>query len=204
MTPLSAFPFHETRPRLLCRAVRHWCAIVGEHRSRHAASCPNCRSYFEARNKLDQALRRDALVAGADPLVADRDFEREILRAVRSFTPNRERAIPIGVWLGGGLGAVAAFVAFLAVSNPDRLRKGGLAETSTAEETAVILNTVETLSTQFVESVIPAAGGLASQNPLQRELGSVYSDVRSALDFLALNFLPTARIEAPPQPARRI
>jgi hypothetical protein len=74
-------------------------------------------------------------------------------------------------------------------------------EPSTAEQTAAILETVETLSTQLMESVIPRAGGIVSTNPLQEELGLVYSDMRSALDFLALNFLPTAppSSELPPR-----
>jgi hypothetical protein len=89
-------------------------------------------------------------------------------------------------------------------STPGQPREG--IEAVAANESAVILSTVEAMSTQLVDTVIPAAGEFVAHNPLQEELGLVYSDVRSALDFLALNFLPTA---AAPQnsttpPTRRI
>jgi hypothetical protein len=49
----------------------------------------------------------------------------------------------------------------------------------------------KSISTLWQNSVVPKAQTLVVDNPLQHELDSVYSDTRSALNFLALNFLPT-------------
>jgi hypothetical protein len=72
-------------------------------------------------------------------------------------------------------------------------------DTIAATEAAVIVDAVETFSNRLVDSVIPSAGKLVAQNPLQEEIGSVYSDMRSALDFLALNFLPASTTRAEPR-----
>jgi hypothetical protein len=49
----------------------------------------------------------------------------------------------------------------------------------------------EPISDWVFNQVVPPAGTLVANNPLQHELNSVYSDAHSALDFLALNFLPS-------------
>ncbi|MEO6244258.1 MAG: hypothetical protein ABIQ12_02375, partial [Opitutaceae bacterium] len=51
-------------------------------------------------------------------------------------------------------------------------------------------NAVGTLSRRLVETVIPTAGEFAANNPLRQEFDAIYSDARSAVGFLALNFLP--------------
>jgi hypothetical protein len=56
---------------------------------------------------------------------------------------------------------------------------------------AGIVSDVEQLRIRFMNSVEPAATKLAAQNPLTQELNSVQADARSALGFLALNFLPS-------------
>jgi hypothetical protein len=164
--------------------------------------------YFQAVDALDNALRREAIGSNRAGFAANSILERDILRAVRSADPKRRAPSrrPNGIWAAGLLSAAAATAVVALWPGPGHpvdstnRQASGLA----AEDAAVIIRTVETLSTEFVDSVIPAAGGLVAENPLQRELSSVYSDMRSALDFLALNFLPDTRVEPARQPASRI
>ncbi|MGH7944591.1 MAG: hypothetical protein ACREH8_19350 [Opitutaceae bacterium] len=139
------------------------------------------------------------------------DLERQILRAVRTSASKPVEArdtFSKQAWSVVGLGAVAAVATVFVSVNPTSTpsSREERIDPATAQESAVIINTVESVSTQLVDTVIPAAGGLVAKNPLQEELGLVYSDVRSALDFLALNFLPAAAApaSAAPQPTRQI
>ncbi len=202
----------ENHPRLTCRIVRQWCAIFGDHQPAHVAGCSSCRAYFVTAHSLEKTLRRDAPQVSAEAFTASPALERNILRAVRisATSPvNSRRALPIRAWAIGAFGAVATVVAvvaaFITLDRDSTSRvQPRLAEAPTAEEAAVIIDTVETLSSELVESVIPSAGQLVSKNPLQQELGLVYSDMRSALDFLKLNFLPTVPANAEPAQAQRI
>jgi anti-sigma factor RsiW len=209
MTSRNTTPHHADRPRLFCRFVRQWAIVFSDRRPAHARSCPDCEAYFQALDNLETRLRGAASAPDRDAFEPSPDYERTLLRAVRATAPGTERPrtwFSSGVWAVGGIGAVAALVAIVLSLNPGPTvePQAQLAEQATAEEAAVIITAVESLSMHFVDSVIPAAGGLVAENPLQQELGLVYSDVRSALDFLALNFLPTTERNSPPTPTRRI
>jgi hypothetical protein len=205
MTSMNATPYRSDRPRLVCRVIRSWCA-VSERRPAHARSCPSCQAYFQAADNLESTLRKATSHTHSEVLPSSPDFEHAILRAVRTSTsvPERSRRrAPSRTWVMGGLSAVTAMVAIALSVNvaPPASPPTRVVSTSSAEEAALILNTVESLSTELVGSVIPSAGQFVAENPLQQEIGYVYSDVRSALDFLALNFLPTtgAKPAAPEQ-----
>jgi hypothetical protein len=200
------------QPRLTCRIVRQWGAIFGEHQPGHVAGCTSCQAYFSAAQSLEKTLRSDAAQVSAEAFTASPALERNILRVVRISATNpvdSRRSFPIRAWAIGVFGAVAAVMAVVAAfvtldrDSTSRVQPR-LAETSTTEEAAVIIDTVETLSSELVDSVIPSAGEFVSKNPLQQELGMVYSDMRSALDFLKLNFLPTVSANAEPAEAQRI
>ena len=202
-------PSSSEPPLLACRFVRQWCAIFNEQRSGHVAACTSCQTYFAASRSLEETLRQDASEVGFDTFTASPALERNILRAVRLSAPEPEnvrRSFPGRTWAVGALGAIAAVVAVFVTLDRDATSRvePRLAEASTAEEAAVIIDTVETLSNELVGSVIPSAGMLVSKNPLQQELGMVYSDMRSALDFLKLNFLPTTPTSTEPAQAQRI
>lgn len=205
MNSLHATPNRPDRPRLACRVIRQWC-VVSEGRPAHARSCPSCQVYFEAADRLESALRSAATHDHSEALPSSPEFERALLRATRASTsmPERLSRAPSRTWAVGGLSAVAAIVAIALFVNVDQPSAPPVrvVSTSSAEEAAVILNTVESLSNGLVASVIPSAGHFVAENPLQQELGYVYSDVRSALDFLALNFLPTTG-EKPPAPSQQ-
>ena len=194
----------DRRPRLVCRIVRRWCAVFSEHRPGHLATCTSCRTYFAATAALELELRREAARSKAAGPASNRVLEQRILRAIRRPSPGRARA-PLRSWVLGGLGFAAAVAIALMLPldrgpEPPDDRAGA----SPSEDAAVIVSTVKSLSTEFVGTVIPSAGRLVTANPLQDEFGSVYSDVRSALDFLALNFLPATPVDPPPEPSRRI
>jgi hypothetical protein len=211
MTPMNARLFHEARPRLICRAVRQWHALFPEHRLSHLSTCPSCQSCLEASRTIELSLRQDALQR-REEVGETGTLERDILRAVRvaGTRPEHARSRPAHrAWTLGGLGAIAAIVALMAGlgREPVTEQRGsvaGPAPIAPTEEVAVIIETVDSLSTEFVDSVLPTAGGLVANNPLQQEFTSVYSDMRSALDFLALNFLPTAPVNAKATPSRQI
>jgi hypothetical protein len=197
----------ETRPRLVCRIVRLWCA-VSDAKPEHASTCASCRVCFAAAGDLESALRRDAAPSRSDPVSSNPTFEQQILRAVRnsSADPARVRSSnATRIWALGGMCTAVAAVAVVLSLRPDASREQHARNASAAptDDAAVIIRTVESLSTEFVTSVIPSAGKLAVHNPLQEELGSVYSDMRSALDFLALNFLPATPVPSAPPPPRQ-
>ncbi len=104
-------------------------------------------------------------------------------------------------WIRGlALTSVAA-VAALVFTRTSWLDRGQDANHLAREDAALLVDAVESFSHRLTDSVIPSAGQLVKTNPLQDELGSVYADMRSAIDFLALNFLPsstrTAAIDVP-------
>lgn len=200
-------PASDAKPRLACRVLRQWCALSDQRQPDHAATCASCRKYFAALQGLDALLHRDETTSGLP--TPSRDFEQEILRAVRHAADDRVRVAPAassrGWMLGGGLTAAAALaLAVFLVSFKSRVDPALSPAPSAADGAAVIASAVQTLSTGLVDSVIPSAGELVADNPLQQELGFVYSDVQSALDFLALNFLPTSTPQPPPVRARQI
>jgi hypothetical protein len=187
--------------RLLCRIVRQWAVVSRHEKSRHVASCVACQEYFRANAALDRALRTEAEESLRVTPAPSGNLEWQIMQAVRTAgrtpTPRRTRSSEWrGLWTMGGFTAAVAVVAALVTLNRhphSATAREDLANvTPTAADAQVIVQAVESLSNRFVDSVIPSAGELVAENPLQQELGSVYSDVRSALDFLALNFLPTS------------
>lgn len=175
--------------RLFCRMVRHWSGA----QSSHVARCAACQEHFAVAGALEAALRRDARQSGFEP---KGDMTRRIMRAVQESAAAR-RPAPArgrgGMWvLGGALAALAFSVVIFQHGVSEKP-----AQVSRADAEAIVA-TVNALSDQLVDTVIPTAGAIVADNPMQRELDSIYSDARSALGFLALNFLP-----ATPTPAEK-
>lgn len=178
--------------RLICRAVRHWSAPT----SAHVQTCADCQEFFARAQSLENSLRRDA---ARWPSEADAGLEQRILHAVgRAQRQGVRGAGTSSPWqnflIAGGALAAAALVAVVFFRStplePERV---------TRADAEMMIATVQSLSTRLdevVETAIPSAGALVADNPLQRELDSLQTDARSALRFLALNFLPVA-----PEPA---
>jgi len=171
---------------------------VGDSDRGHLASCADCQAYARGSVELDSELRREALALRRTAPAPSAGLARSIQQAVR-----RERAaapaparLRFPLWASGSLAAAAAVAFAVYFQRPS--------DTPTPAATAVALvDAVGNFSARFNETLIPATGAMVANNPLQHELGSVYSDARSALNFLALNFLPTAPapVSAAPTPA---
>lgn len=219
MKTKSLHPAAASRPRVVCRLVRQWCAIADPANSKHVATCADCRDYFQAVNALEAGLRREAHVPSRDVIAPSAGLEREILRAVRASTA-KVRSAPVRAWrgwkpvlLGGAAAAVLAIGATFVVLNrpamevamtgPQSTTAISTSNTVAAADAAMLVDAVDTLSNKLTGSVIPSAGAMVANNPLQQELGLVYADARSALDFLALNFLPRATAASAPPTRRR-
>ncbi|MBI4624794.1 MAG: hypothetical protein HY736_16455 [Verrucomicrobia bacterium] len=187
------------RSRLVCRAVR-LCCLSGRpatgKRARHIEACGDCRQYFSACDELESGLRRDAArSAPAAPV----GLERGIIQAVRMAQPvparPRFRIVPVA-----GIAIAAAAVAIVALRQPLRVDDAGTAANPSAEASA-LLDAVDSISEQWWNSVLPSATTAVQDNALRRELDAVVADARSALGFLALNFLPSSPGNAAPQAA---
>jgi hypothetical protein len=181
-------------PRFVCRVVRWWVALtefsVPTTASGHRANCPACRAYFQSTAALEAQLRHDsraqmaAVPAGLEHRIAD-----AVRRAqVPARTPQR-RSGPI--W-ATGLVTVAAAVALVVVLNRGSRPSRATTEVGPAE-IAAVFTAVTALPQHFNDVFVPASSRPANADPLRRELDNVKADARSALSFLAENFLPAAR-----------
>ena len=177
------------RARLLCRIVRPW----SSEESAHVTACADCQRFFAASRSLESALRRAAGCVSIEP---DAGFEQRLLHAVRraEAAPAREEASRprSGIRVAGAALAAVAFGVFVFQRESGKLGQAEVASGATAADAAVIVDAVQSLSDRLVETVIPSAGAMVADNPLQREFDSLQTDARSALRFLAMNFLPAA------------
>ncbi|MDP3069747.1 MAG: hypothetical protein Q8N18_05630 [Opitutaceae bacterium] len=184
--------------RLICRIVRPWNTVTGGG-ARHLETCAGCQAYFAAIGALERTLRRDASAWSAATTPApSTGFEQRLLNAVRPpVQPKRSRLAHFGWMAATALTAAIAVALFRPAAAP--------AGRATAADAVLVAEAVGRASRGFVEHVIPSTGALVADNPLQREFGAIYADARSALGFLAMNFLPTpSKAVVPAAPARPI
>ncbi|MFT3867981.1 MAG: hypothetical protein QM715_05735 [Nibricoccus sp.] len=193
--------------RLACRIIRIRDAMTGS-RAGHVAHCADCQAYYRTAESLSDQLR--ATAPRPSQPVPD-ELAARIARAVRQSTPTaraprRTRAFETFAILGAAA-AVFAFAFYLVRQNviaPRAHKTESIASTNAADFTALVAG-VDSLRSRLLDSVEPAAETLAEQNPLSREIASVQADARSALGFLALNFLPAdsaQQLEARIDPSR--
>lgn len=170
-------------PRFFCRVVRQWHAVAGGG-ARHVDTCADCRAYFHSAAALDQTLRRTAPAwQKAETPAPSTGFEQRLLNAVRAdAAPQSARPTHLGWAAASTFAAVVAVALFYRNGEP----VGKTAET----EAALLAQAVSTASRGLVEKVIPSTGALVADNPMQREFGAIAADARSAIGFLAMNFLP--------------
>lgn len=185
------------RTRFTCRIVRRWCALTEAAAPQHAARCVACQEYFAAVASLEEALRRDALRSTPLPSIG---FEQRILSTVRTSGRELEVAAPRRTaWLPAWTGFAALVAVALVLAWSNRPPRPPVDLRSTAADAALVVDTVENLSSQLVDSVIPTTAQFVARNPLQQEASSLYADARSAIGFLAMNFLPKGKDNAPPR-----
>lgn len=185
-------------PRFVCQVARQWHALT-DRELRHVAGCVDCQAFFRASHALETELRRQT---AADLPAISPMLERRILQAVRMAADDAASGREVSRsreprrWWPGAIAGSALVAALLLMAWPggiglrsDNRTNGSMPR----DDAAVVMTAVQTLSTQLVENVLPATGELVANNPLQQEADSVYSDARSALGFLAMNFLPSRR-----------
>lgn len=181
------------RPTLACRLTRLRASLADQPPSgvrRHCATCADCRQYFDTVTALETRLRRSAAPARA---TAPATLEARILNAVDRSQREERRPSSRGAW---GLAAVAA--AALAAVIAFRIHPAPPVDASPEVASIEDVMTVASeLPKQWLATLRPGAVKLLEANPLQTEIASVGSDARSALSFLALNFLPTNEEAAP-------
>ena len=191
--------FHQ--PRFRCRVARTARAFREGADERHVSGCADCQAFYAATETLEQELRRDASALREAAPEPTSELAHSIMRAVREDSRElRPARFRMPVWTLSAI-AAAAIVAVIAVQWPVTPSRSTVV---IADETEVIVQALETLSVKLTDTVIPTTGEVLANNPLQKELGSVYSDARSALDFLVLNFMPTTPRPEPATPTGTI
>ena len=180
------------QPRFVCRCVRLARTVSADAFARHLARCEDCQQAFAVEDEFDALLRRDAARLPQPDLAG---LENSIISAVRVSrrAPASVARISPWTWLGAVLAAAAAVVVTLNFrpAAPQPQSQPVVARAATVEAFAPS-EVVGKISDELFDRVQPAAQFL-QQDPLQREIESIRADARSALNFLALNFLPTPR-----------
>lgn len=187
------------RPRLSCRLARLRCALRGDAtgaNSAHVQGCPVCQQHFAAVAAFDGALRRDVARATTKDFPAG--LERRVILAVaesRVATPAPSRN-GFGWLAATGIAAAVAAVALVLSLRHAPDAPGSVVVQATTPAVTTPLKAIEPAPTWG--TVVSTASTLAPENPLESELQYVYSDARTALRFLALNFLPAGAAESIP------
>jgi hypothetical protein len=193
------------RPRWVCRVARLGCTVFARGPwAAHAESCADCRHYFSQIDDLESALRRAAVRARTETPIG---LESRILQALAAESAAPRHAseprprLPVFALVGGALAAFAVGVFVLRDgTNPMATAIDG--STNPSAEAEVALGVLKVVSRKVMDDVVTPTETLIVDNALKTEIGSVYADARSALGFLALNFLPTPRPDASPATAR--
>ena len=195
-----------SHPRLVCRVVQGWVSVAGDGAApsppapggRHVAGCACCREFFQRAHELEAGLRR---TAEGQRAAVPPGLERRIARAVRQQAPSAGRIFPRAVRgafvaLGATAGVALTVMVFQKTAAPEwgavRPSRGAAAGRQTTHESA---------DGGLLGRIQPGANALLGAEPLQHEVEAFYADARSALGFLALNFLPTVPGDAPPETA---
>lgn len=145
------------------------------------------------RDDFESALRRDAALARQRATPSD-DLAQRIVRDVHhsrvaAAQPARSSwRLPLFAFAGLAACAALAFLVLNSDSStpaaPDRAQDRIATAAPAPSDTARPL-------TETWAALKPEAQALLARDPLQAEVNAVVSDARSALQFLALNFLPS-------------
>ncbi len=164
----------EIPTRFACRLTRGWISILGDGtralQNAHVAGCPDCQAFFAAADDLELALRRDAVPQRA---TAPAYLEQDIISAVRRSTRPARRRYTLPVF---GLAGVAAAIAGLIVVLEPKPSPAPLDLQAFADPIAELK---------------PKAQAILQQDPLGNEANALVANARSAVRFLARNFLPS-------------
>jgi hypothetical protein len=162
------------------------------------AGCEDCQQFFGACDALTAALKRDAVRQWRD---APPGLEQTIIRAVNLST--RESAhLPrgSGAWMSFAVVAACALGVMLVYQS--RAPAGSAVPASAANVAtanavdpatlAAANEIIASVPSDLLAEMQPKAEALLQQDPLQNEVDAIASDARTAVSFLARNFLPRA------------
>ena len=191
-----------TQPRFTCRLVRGCLAVFGDTATgvprgpgaTHVAACADCQQFFATCDELERALKVDATRQWHD---APAGLEQNIIRAVHlSVSPVAPRNTRVA-WMSLAAAAACALVAVLVYQ---QRTAPGVSATTVRKDLAVsgvdsatlaaAREIIATVPGDLLAQMQPQAQAILQQNPLQNEVEAMKSDARSAVRFLALNFLP--------------
>lgn len=174
---------------LACRITR-WRAALGDASGSglrgHCSNCAECRSYFEIANQLESTLRRGAAPAR---VLASGSLEARILNAVKHSHEAERQPPRRQPWQLAGVAVAAAIAVVVFYRIQDRPSASTPESGASIEDVLAVAND---LPKRWLAAIQPNAVKLLEQNALQTEMALVSSDARSALDFLALNFMPSS------------
>lgn len=181
-----------------CRLVRFGASLSrdGDAASwvrRHADACPSCQQHFATAASFEQQLRASAPSRSVAPRAS---LEHDIMREIMAAAPDRASAWsrdvpsrssrPRRVWPAFALAASAACaVALVFVQRP----RHGNPPPSPAPRVESVVSATTPSSASWTQLATPVRT-LLNEDPLQSEAQQVVAEARSAVDFLALNFLP--------------
>ncbi|HVW20069.1 MAG TPA: hypothetical protein VHC86_02555 [Opitutaceae bacterium] len=143
-------------------------------------------------DSLEDALRREA--QRMTPAEVPAGMERRICAAIERAERPEPAVRPYRAWAYGLGGLAAAATALVLVLRPAAPR-GGPADSADAAQLA---QAVQALPGQVWDQMQPKLDAALGRDPLGQEKAALASDARSALRFLAFNFLPD-----PPRPEIR-
>jgi hypothetical protein len=179
-------------PGLVCRLVR-WRAALTDSAAPvagHGATCPSCRAYFQTATALESRLHRDARTNLPAP---SEGFERRIIAAVHreQTQPHTTTHRPFPRWSFALAGATAALALVLVLAR--NTRTPATAASQPSADAAAVLAAAGIWGRDLRNTLAPQVARLSEPDPLGLELRKASVDARSALSFLAANFLPTER-----------
>jgi len=188
--------------RFICSVVRQWASLGGKSGGWHIDSCPDCRQFFAGSQAIERTLVRDAELGRTTlPEGLDRRIAQAVARSRQSRQPVRSRRRAAIVGIGAACAASLAVLVGMKFSGPTRLLSDAPATLSQAETVQLASDVVKLPGTLW-DSVKPSATAVWQAEPLRREATDLVSDAKSAIGFLAANFLPSGysapRSEASP------
>lgn len=184
-------------PQLTCRVVRFWSLACRDNaQPDHLRTCEACRAYFLASHQLDTVLRENSFSVQVE---MPSNLEHRVMRAVHSYAPltpaSRQPSRVFSYALAGSAAALAVVtIAYFysgAHSHPSPASEY-------AADVAQVVASVRAFPANLTQKIQAPAQRL-NENPLQREVQNVYSDAESALNFLAVNFLPGSSAQSETQ-----
>jgi len=143
-------------------------------------------------HELEAALRHDAAAQRGEPSPG---FAARLQRAVHTAAAQPAPAAPaprFRFFLVGGSLATALLLAAVVLTRLPSRSDLGISDS----DTAALVAGARALPGQVWSTIEPETSAVLGPQPLQTEANAIAADARSAVSFLALNFLPN------PPPAR--